>query len=58
MNRFLKEPLVHFLFLGAMLFTAHAIISGEETSEPTKITVTQGRIESLAEMFERTWQRQ
>jgi PPIC-type PPIASE domain len=53
---FLREPLVHFLLLGALIFGAFKIISGE-TIEPGKIIITQGRTESLEIAFSRTWRR-
>jgi PPIC-type PPIASE domain len=51
-----REPLVHFLLLGALIFGAFKIISSE-TIEPGKILITQGRIESLETAFSRTWRR-
>jgi hypothetical protein len=57
MKAFLKEPLVHFLLLGAALFVAFEWMPGERASVPERIVVTQGRIESLATGFTRTWQR-
>ena len=56
LGRFLREPLVHFLLLGALIFGAFKIISSE-TIEPGKILITQGRIESLETAFSRTWRR-
>ena len=56
LGRFLREPLVHFLLLGAVIFGAFKFIS-RETIEPGKILITQGRIESLATAFSRTWRR-
>jgi hypothetical protein len=55
-NNLLREPLVHFLLLGALIFGAFKIIS-RETAEPGKILITQGRIESLETAFSRTWRR-
>ena len=51
-----REPLVHFLLLGALIFGAFKFIS-VETIEPGKILITQGRIESLETAFSRTWRR-
>ena len=51
-----REPLLHFLLLGALIFVAFKFIS-RETSEPGKILITQGRIESLETAFSRTWRR-
>jgi hypothetical protein len=56
LGRFLREPLVHFLLLGALIFGAFKFISSE-TIEPGKILITQGRIESLEIAFSRTWRR-
>ena len=55
-TRILREPLVHFLLLGALIFGAFKIISSE-TIEPGKILISQGRIESLEVAFSRTWRR-
>ncbi len=48
---------MHFLLLGAALFAAFEWMSGDSVREPGRIVVTQGRIESLAIGFTRTWQR-
>ncbi len=53
-KRILREPLVHFLALGAALFLVFAWKGGGATS---RIVVTRARIESLAAGFQRTWQR-
>lgn len=57
MKRLLREPLLHFLLLGGLLFAAHGILVRGGTSEPGQIVVTQGQIESMALLFSRTWQR-
>lgn len=57
MRRLLREPLLHFLLLGAMLFAAHGILARGAGSEPGRIVVTQGQIESMVMLFSRTWQR-
>ena len=51
-----REPLLHFLLLGALIFVAFKFIA-RETSQPGKILITQGRIESLETAFSRTWRR-
>jgi len=56
-KRHLKEPLLHFLLLGAMLFAAHGFLSRGRLGEPSQIVVTQGQVESMALLFARTWQR-
>jgi len=57
MRRFLAEPLLHFLILGAVLFTAYSLVSRGGASGPTRIVVTLGHIESMSTQFARTWQR-
>ena len=58
MKRILKEPLCHFLLLGAGLFLAYRLMPGSGTiNGPQKVVVTQGQIEHLAASFARTWQR-
>ncbi len=54
----LKEPLLHFVLLGALLFAADAFLR-ERTVEAGggDIVVSGGRIESLAALFAKTWQR-
>jgi hypothetical protein len=55
--RFIREPLFHFLILGAAIFAAHGVITRHKTDKPGKIVVTQAAIENLATGFARTWQR-
>lgn len=55
MRRALREPLVHFLVLGLLLFLWFEWRGGG--SGPGRIVVTRGRIEHLASGFARTWQR-
>jgi hypothetical protein len=57
MKKLLREPLLHFLLLGAAIFAAYSFLSNRSSAEPGKIVVTQGQIENLAGGFARTWQR-
>jgi len=57
MKKLIREPLVHFLLLGAALFAASNLLSQPGTGRPDEIFVTQGQIEHLATAFARTWQR-
>jgi len=58
MKTFVREPLVHFLLLGAVLFIAYGLVSKPGSSDgPGKITVTHGQIENLVSGFARAWQR-
>ena len=57
MRRLLREPLLHFLLLGAALFAAFSWGSGHFETGSKSIVVTQGRIDHLVNTFARTWQR-
>ena len=57
MKKLLREPLVHFLLLGLLVFAGFKVTSRNEASEPSKIVVTQAQVESLVTGFSRTWQR-
>ena len=54
-RKLFREPLVHFLLLGALLFLISSGKSGPSGSG--KIVVTRARIGQLATGFARTWQR-
>jgi hypothetical protein len=56
LTRFLREPLVHFLLIGAVLFLFSRWRSGP-SGGAGRIVVTRGKIEQLATGFARTWQR-
>jgi len=57
MRRLLREPLLHFLLLGAAIFAAYSLVSKGASGEPGKIVVTQGTLASMRVGFTRTWQR-
>jgi PPIC-type PPIASE domain len=57
MNKLLREPLVHFLLLGAALFALYAALNKEEVESREEIVVTTGQIESFAAAFAKIWQR-
>jgi hypothetical protein len=56
----LREPLVHFLALGGLLFVAYAALIGErpDSSQPDSrlIVVTPGQVDALIATYTRTWQ--
>jgi hypothetical protein len=56
MNKFLREPLVHFLLLGVLIFAAYGWLSRDLQSEE-EIFISRGQQEHLVNMFSRTWQR-
>jgi len=57
MKRLLREPLVHFLLLGAGLFGAYAVLNRNQPAAPNEILVSAGQIETLAATFSKVWQR-
>ncbi len=58
MKRILKEPLLHFLLLGALIFAGFSLVSKHSSGEPGKIVITQGQLASMWEGFTRTRQRE
>lgn len=58
MHKLLREPLRHFLLLGAGIFLVYSLMSHSDSSgESGKIVVTLGQVEHLAAGFARAWQR-
>lgn len=57
MKQLLREPLVHFLLGGAVLFLAYGLVAEPETGRGDEIVVSQDRVAMLAQSFERTWMR-
>ena len=56
MSQWLKEPLLHFLLLGALIFVAYDQWAGKGRS-PDEIFISRGQQENLLNTFGRTWQR-
>lgn len=57
MARLLREPLLHFLGLGAALFVLFDAVGGTRARAPDQIVVGASDVALLAEGFARTWQR-
>ena len=57
MKRVLKEPLVHFMLIGVALFVAYSLMSARDAVPRDAIVVSAGKIEHLAALYARTWQR-
>jgi parvulin-like peptidyl-prolyl isomerase len=55
-GRIFREPLVHFLILAGLIFAAYGYLSGKVETEES-IDVTSAKIEQIAVIFARTWQR-
>ncbi|MCJ7641456.1 MAG: peptidylprolyl isomerase [Desulfobacterales bacterium] len=63
-NRLVREPLMHFLLIGAGLFLLFgwrsgpvSLPAGQSGSQSAKIVVAQGNVNQMVETFTRTWQR-
>ncbi len=57
MKKLIREPFIHFIFLGLAIFLAYHFLSARADNQPGKIVVTQGEITSMVIGFSRTWQR-
>jgi hypothetical protein len=53
----LREPLLHFILLGAVMFAIYGLVSQERGAKPGHIIVTQGTVDNLAATFARVWRR-
>lgn len=56
-SRLLREPLLHFLILGAGLFLLNAYVSDDSGERADRIVVNEAEVLRLAEQFQRTWMR-
>lgn len=59
MKKLAREPLLHFLLLGALIFAVNAWRAGQRPSEPetARIEITAGTIAWLTEGFAKQWHR-
>jgi hypothetical protein len=55
--RLLREPLLQFLALGAMLFALYGLAGKRSAEAPEKIVVSASRVANLSDGFARTWRR-
>lgn len=55
-GRLTREPLVHFLLLAGLIFGVYGALSGKVVPEES-IDVTRAKVEQMATIFARTWQR-
>jgi hypothetical protein len=56
MGRWLKEPLIHFLLLGVLIFVVYDQMAGDGRAAD-EIFISKGQQENLLNTFSRTWQR-
>ena len=57
LRKLIKEPLFHFVVLGAALFGLYSAVSGDDERPAGEIVITEGRARNLSDTFARTWQR-
>ncbi len=55
--RLWREPLVHFMLIGAALFVFYGLARDVASEAPDQIVVTSGQVEQLKANFKRTWTR-
>jgi len=57
LRRVLREPLFHFLLIGALLFVIFGLRQNPTTQPSNRIVIDAGQVEQLAAQFQRTWMR-
>jgi hypothetical protein len=57
MKKLFREPLLHFLILGALLFAVYGWLNGGLPNSENEIVVSRGQMRNLQAQFERVWQR-
>src|SRR4051794_25618525 len=55
--KLLRDPLLHFVLLGAVIFAVYYSISKTSYHKPDEIVITRGTVENMIIGFTRTWQR-
>ncbi len=54
MKSLLREPLVHFILIGAVLFLLFNFTNGPAGDKPNRIVITPGQVEQMEAMFTRS----
>jgi len=54
-RKLIREPLVHFLLIGAALFVVFGMTQGPDTNAANRIVVDAGQVEQIVAQFKRTW---
>lgn len=57
LKKLIREPLLHFLLIGAALFVVYAAVQEEEIDNSQQIVISTSDIERLASLWEKKWQR-
>jgi len=56
-SRWLKDPLFHFLLIGAGLFMLYGWQADDDATRPDQIIYTEANVDRLINLWERKWQR-
>ncbi|UCD67817.1 MAG: peptidyl-prolyl cis-trans isomerase [Betaproteobacteria bacterium] len=56
-GRVLREPLLHFLAIGLLLFWLFALVNDDQRERANRIEITDADIEQLVAIFRKQWQR-
>jgi len=57
LKKLIKEPLLHFVVLGGLLFWLYGALNRGALDAPDEIVVDRARVEAITAQFQRTWQR-
>ena len=57
MSQWLKEPLFHFLVIGAGIFLLYGVTAEESENEETRIEVSTVRADRMVTLWEKRWNR-
>ena len=57
MNRWLQEPLVHFVLLGGLLFAAYSLLDRDAMDTPQVVRISAAEVDWLKHTWSRQWQR-
>ena len=57
LGKIFREPLVHFIFLGLMLFVLFGLVSGRQGGSEERVVISQPMVNEIAQAFQATWQR-
>ena len=57
LGKIFREPLVHFLFLGLLLFVLYGAVSPRQGDSEDRVIISQALVNEIAQAFQATWQR-
>jgi len=57
-QRLLREPLLHFITIGGLMFVVYAAMNEQPVTPPDMIVISSGRIDQLKSSFSAVWKRE